>query len=170
MNQSLNQLQAILDAEMDRYRDMRDLLARERSATSPSQHRQLESLGQEKQALIDDLRQLEKRRQAVAEALAGELGLSGGAITVSRIAKRLKAPQATRLTERAAALRSLIVAVQRENRNNSRLISHYLELSHASLRLINDLVAAHSIYHKPGCGKQGPGYGDGRGRIYCGSV
>lgn len=170
MDQTLNQLLATMDDETAGYREMQAILADERAAASLSNKNRLGEVGQQKQALVTAIQEMENKRQSLVEKLAAEHGIQERPLTASRLTLYLEAPQATRLTTCARELKSIIKSVQRENNANSQLFSHSLELIQSSLKLLNELVYSHCVYHKPGSEQRATGYGGGKGRVYYGSI
>jgi flagellar biosynthesis/type III secretory pathway chaperone len=170
MNQTLTQMLETIDDEIKCYREMQTILTQEREAATRSNRDQLMRVGQAKQALVQTLTQTENRRQALADKLATRYGIQDRPLTVSKLCACLETPYATRLKALASSLKTLVETVQRENSANAKLFSHTLELIHGSLKLLNDLIYSHAVYQKPGNEHRRPGYGVGRGRVFCGTV
>ncbi|BBO79822.1 hypothetical protein DSCO28_03880 [Desulfosarcina ovata subsp. sediminis] len=172
MNPKLNQLLQVMDRETDCYQDMQTLLAEEKNTASLSNHDHLLKIGQKKQTLINALKQMEGERLQLVEALAREYGIADQEqpLTASRLAGYLDPEPASRLADRARALKRLIKQVHSKNNANAKLFSYYLELTHGALKMLNDLIYGHSVYAKPGTGARVSGYGSNRGKVFCGNI
>jgi len=170
MNQVLAQLLETINDEIGQYRDMQAVLTQERKAATGSNRDQLMRVGQAKQAIVQNITQTENRRQALVEELALRYKIKERPLTVSKLCVHLEAPHDTRLRGVASDLKTIIESVQKENNANAKLFSQALELIHGSLKLLNELIYSHAVYHKPGNEKRLPGYSSGRGRVFCGSV
>lgn len=170
MNQTLNQLLSTLDEEARRYREMQTILAREKAAATLSDRERFVRVGQEKEALVHTLQQMESKRKSLVDALAKEYEIHQRPLTVSILARFLDNRQASRLLDRARHLKSLIKTVQMENSANAKLFGHYLALIHGSLSLLNELIYGSSVYQKPGTGQQVSGCDGRRGMVFCGTV
>jgi hypothetical protein len=75
MDQTLNQLLAIMNDERAGYREMQAVLADERDAASLTGKDRLLAVGRRKQTLVRSIQEMEKRRQALVENLALERGI-----------------------------------------------------------------------------------------------
>lgn len=170
MTEIFDQLLETLDEEMTCYRNMQAVLAQERDAATKSKNDQLIRACQDKQAIVQQLKQAEKRRQKLVGQLARQLAMQDRHITISRLCASLNAPDALRLKTLADNLKTLVKTVQQENNTNARLFSHTLEIVHGSLKMLNELIYSQSVYSKPGCDKNMQGYAGHRGRVFCSSV
>lgn len=170
MTEMLNQLLKTLNDEMAHYRNMQTVLTREREATTTSNKDQLMRVGQDKQAIVEQLKQAEKRRQALVEQLARQYAIEDRPLTIRRLCASLSATDASRLKTVADNLKTLIKTVQQENNTNAKLVSHMLELVHGSLKMLNELVYSQTVYNRPGSDPHMQGYAGHRGKVFCGSV
>lgn len=170
MSQAVEQLLETLNDEMTFYLDMQAVLAQERDAATHSDRDQLIRVGQNKQAIVQQLKQKEKRRQALVEQLADQYDIQDCPLTINRLCDSIKEPYASQLKAVAGDLKTLIGTVQQENNTNAKLFTHALELVHGSLKLINELIYSQAIYSKPGSDHHSKGYAGHRGSVFYGSV
>ena len=170
MHRKLNQLLSTLDDEANAYREMQTILSREKAAASLSDRDRFIRVGQDKEALVQALQQMESRRKSLVDLLAAEYEIHQRPLTITLLSRFVGAPYSDQLLDKARRLKLLIKTVQAENNANSQLFSHYLDLIHGSLKLLNDLIYGQSIYHKPGTGKQASGYDTCRGTVFCSNV
>jgi flagellar biosynthesis/type III secretory pathway chaperone len=170
MHQNLTQLLSTLDDEADAYREMRTILNRERAMASLSDRDRFIRVSQDKEALVQTLQQMESRRKSLVESLAAGYQIHQRPMTITLLARFVDAPYGDQLLARARNLKVLIKTVQAENNANSQLFSHYLDLIHGSLKLLNDLIYGQPVYNKPGTGKHASGYDACRGTVFCSNV
>ena len=170
MTEIFDQLLETLEDELTCYRNMQAVLAQERDAATTSNKDQLVRACQDKQAIVQQLKNAEKRRQVLVDQLAHQHAIQDRPVTISRLCGSLNAPDALRLKTMADNLKSLVKTVQQENNTNARLFSHTLELVHGSLKMLNELIYSQAVYSKPGCDQQMQGYAGHRGRVFCSSV
>jgi flagellar biosynthesis/type III secretory pathway chaperone len=170
MHRKLKQLLLTLDDEANAYREMQTILNREKAAASLSDRNRFLRVFQDKEALVQTLKQMESRRKSLVDSLAAEYEIHQRPVTITLLARSVDVPVGDQLVAKAHTLKALIKTVQALNNANSQLFSHYLELIHGSLKLLNNLIYGQSIYYKPGTGKQSSGYDTCRGTVFCSNV
>jgi flagellar biosynthesis/type III secretory pathway chaperone len=170
MTEIFNQLLETLNDEMTYYRNMQAVLVQERDAATKSSKDQLVYVGQDKQAIVQQLKQAENRRQELIEQLASQYDIQGRPLTIKRLCASLTGPDALRLKTVGDDLKTLVKTVQQENNANAKLFTHSLELVHGSLKMLNELVYSQAVYSKPGSDRQMQGYAGHRGKVFCRSV
>lgn len=170
MHQIISPLLETLEDGLTVYRKMLDTISQERDAAKRSDKDQLGRVGEAKQALVIQSRQIENRRQTLVAELANQYHIHDRPLTIRRLCTFLEEPYASRLKTTAGELKTLVQTVQRENQANARLFSQALDLVHSSLKLINELVYSPAVYQKPGSEQRMQGYAGDRGKVFCGSV
>lgn len=140
----------LLNQETDLYRSLHTVLHREQDAAVLSDLDLLAKTAGEKEHLISDLRQKEKRRCQIVAALAAELGIAGREVTLTSIANAAGEPYAGRLQRINIEFRDVINSLQTANERNRELVEHSLALLRGSFNLLNDLTAPGTIYYRSG--------------------
>lgn len=172
MKPNFDYLIEIMDEEISCYERMQAILSEEKQAVMHRQRDDFHRIIQEKQSLVEEIKQIEERRRHRVDKMAQELRLADDALPLkaSQLAGHLAPPMAGQLVERATVLKRLMTHVKMENNANARLFSHYLELVHGALKMLNGLVYGHSVYAKPGTGSRVTGYGGNCGKVFCGNI
>lgn len=147
----LNHLSACVDRQLALYRKLLTLFHDERSAILASDLEELNRVVVDKETILQHIRREEVQRRQAADALASDLGLDAGALTLSQLALRLTdAPGAEELQERGTRLQSLLEEIQVESERNRSLCLHALQFVGRSIKLLSTLTHPNRVYHATG--------------------
>jgi flagellar biosynthesis/type III secretory pathway chaperone len=134
MRPALDELLAVLHAEVDHLRRLVPLLQTEQAALLRADAREVGALAGDKERAASELKRLEVRRVASLGRLAAELGLGPERVTLSRLTTLLPASDA--LAQVRAQLRAELARLADLNARNRALIDQSL----ACLRGVLDRV------------------------------
>lgn len=170
MNVTIMKLLAILDEETACYRAMQNILAEEEASITLSGKDGFDQVQIGKESLLIKIQHYEKVRKNLVDQLADAYQVDEPAMTVSKLARYIAAPDKEKLLQRAKCLRSCMADVKLKNNHNRQLIRQYLELINGSLKLLNRVIYDNSVYRRPGTGHSATGYQSSGGRFFCKSV
>ncbi len=147
-------LEAVLEAEERLYREMRELLQKERALIVALDAPGLTEVALEKEALASEGRMLERSRLEVTEELARELGLPTPRPTLSELCAALGAG-AGRLPEIHSRLVALVGATRELLDANASFAGDVLAQVGSTLRHLGRLLQERPLY-QPGRLAEGP--------------
>ncbi len=147
-------LEAVLEAEERLYREMRELLQKERELIVALDARGLSEVALEKEALASEGRMLERSRLEVTGELAKELGLPTARPTLSELCAAL-GEGAGRLPEIHSRLVALVGATRELLDANASFAGDVLAQVGATLRHLGRLLEQQPLYG-PGRLEQAP--------------
>jgi flagellar biosynthesis/type III secretory pathway chaperone len=82
--------------------------------------------------------------------LADDLKQPLAELNLSKLARLVEAPHATRLNRLRSALVTIIAKIQQANECNRALFSHSLELVKSSMNLLNNVMTSTPVYFPTG--------------------
>lgn len=156
---SIDRLTRVLIQSEQAYRELLDLLQREKEAATASDAQRLNGVVERKTDVLARLASLEKQRNAELQAIAGSLGIHGDALTLSRISRTLPDQSKEQLDGLSASLRSLAGKARRLNEENRALVAHCLHLVHGALGFFQQMLNPASVYGASGRVDKGAGSG-----------
>ncbi len=156
----------LLEREVVCYQSLLAALEKEKKAIVASDLSELSINAQEKEALLGEIKVLEKKRQSIIENLAKWFECSSRDLTITRLAERTAEPHAVRFKNISSELRPLADAAHSANSANQALLSHAIELIRSSFAFINNLLAANAIYYRSGRMQQN----DHSGKVICSNI
>jgi flagellar biosynthesis/type III secretory pathway chaperone len=150
MEELLEKLLGVLTGETELYRGLLQLLQEEKKAVVCAELKGLNETGKEKESLILKIRILEEERVKLLKKIAAAVGSPSPSLTLNELARSVKEPFTTRLTECSSTLLALLQSIQELNHTNKALLLHSLELVRGSMTLLNNVMAAHPVYFRTG--------------------
>jgi flagellar biosynthesis/type III secretory pathway chaperone len=150
MENQVNELVRLLEAETDHYRSLEQVLIEESRAGAAGQTAALIDAVDAKQSLLAKVRDAEYRRGLMIAGLLQSVGLSCREMTLSALADRVPDPLGSRLRRQGEMLRKQVQAVRRLNRSNGDLMDHCLKLVRRSLAMLDQLVSPQLVYQPAG--------------------
>jgi len=115
---------------------MLELSKQERQAISSGDSVELESVVRLQLRELSQLGRIEKRRAALNDAIASELGITGQKLTVSAIALKAKPDERKEIVALQTELTELVHQHNALNLENRELIKEHLEYSEAMIELM----------------------------------
>lgn len=139
-------LVAVLESEEDLYRELRDVLQRERELLVALDAVAFEALVRRKETLAEEGRMLEESRVAVARELAAALGASRDPLPpLADLCARL-GPTGARLREAQSRLRALVGATRELLDANATATGDALAQVRATLRMLGRVLPLDPVY------------------------
>lgn len=126
MDNNLNKLALVVEAEIRSYEQLRDLERLKRAELIAGRHQSLGEILAEEEGLAVTLRNLELRRRNLQESWALSRGLKGHC-TLGDIAGMVEGAEGEHLLELRRRLKNLSLELSRENEGNSVLVKQSLE-------------------------------------------
>jgi flagellar biosynthesis/type III secretory pathway chaperone len=136
----------ILKQEVSLYKEIIEILQKEREAIISRSPNALLGTNQDKETLLAELESLEEGRQLWVKKLAEELNFSSPKITLSLLAEKLKDPWASQLKSYQQHLSSLINTAVKLNQDNARLLHHSCNAVKQLLTLISSYNRFNPLY------------------------
>ena len=150
MHAALSDLVDLLHTEAALYRDLLQVMDRERVVMIRSRLDELGPVAAEKQTLIDRLHDVEEQRSKIIERLAEDFGCTPAELTLSRLARAAPPPHGEALGRCRTDLSGLLKRLREENRRSEVLCRHSGELLRASYGVVRGLAANGAVYHRGG--------------------
>jgi flagellar biosynthesis/type III secretory pathway chaperone len=146
----LDELLNALRAEAALYRQLLEIMSRERTALVRSRRMDLEACSSEKRQLIERLEAAGQRRAEVVRRLAGHLDRPAAEVTLRLLAQTAPEPQRGKLQQARAELLELVAQAKAENQRSELLCRHIGELLRAAYGMAKGLAANGFVYHRGG--------------------
>jgi flagella synthesis protein FlgN len=156
---SIDRLTRVLIQSEQAYRELLDLLQREKQAAMASDAQRLSGVVERKTDVVARLASLERQRNTQLQAIAGSMDIHGGALTLSHISRELPDQSKEQLDRLSASLRSLAVKTRRLNEENRALVAHCLHLVRGALGFFQQMLNPASVYGASGRVDKGSGSG-----------
>ena len=148
------------------YQMLLPVFQQEKRATLSSEPEKLGAIVEEKEDLLAQLRQLDRKRHLLLDQLASAWGVSVNALRLSIVADQLEGLQATRIRELQLSLSGLVGHIKRSNEENRRLIQHCLVLVQGTLGFFQQTVVPTDVYGASGRMSQH----NGGGKLVSGAI
>lgn len=150
MHATLSDLVDLLRGEAALYRELLQVMERERVVMTRSRRDELGPTAAEKQTLIGRLHAVEEQRSELIGRLADHFGCAPAELTLSRLARMASPPHGEALWGCRTDLSDLLKQLREENRRSEVLCRHTSELLRASYGVVKGLAASGSVYHRGG--------------------
>ena len=147
---SLTQLLDVLSREAELYQAMSTVLNKEKDAAIESELIVFNEAQIEKENILVALGLLEGQRRDLVAALADTMGHSARSMNLTKIARIVGEPFATRLKQVRSDLSVILETVQNANQRNRQLFEHSRELLRGSINLLTDMGSTNPIYYPTG--------------------
>lgn len=150
MQESLEELDRLLEQEIDAYQQLLTLQQQEKQLLLAWSLEPFQANLQAKEHLAQSMLHLERKCQGVLSRLASLLQLPPTDVTLHRLSTRVEAPYDGILLRHRARLQQLVEAVQHSNRENDSLLHHSLALVDGALAFFTSLGSEQAAYHPTG--------------------
>lgn len=146
----LKSLSDCVDRQLTLYRKLLDLFHVERSAVLASDLEELNRVIMDKELLLQNIRQAEFTRRAIADEMAARLGLAAGSLTISQLVEKVDQSHASGIKSKGARLQALIDEIQVASERNRSLCLQALQFVSGSIKLLTALSRPNQVYHATG--------------------
>ena len=146
----IDELQAILQAEVDAYQHLVELQQTEKRLLVTRALEPFLTNLHAKEHRLRILSRLEHRRQIVLHQLAPLLGLATAEVTLQQLSTRVAEPWAGALLDARARLQDAVHTLKRCNRDNARLLQDSLACIEERLRFFAALAPSRPTYQRSG--------------------
>jgi flagellar biosynthesis/type III secretory pathway chaperone len=170
MNAGIEKLILILNEQIECYHEMKTVLQDEAKAIPLSNRQGLDRTRSRKEALVDRIKDLERKREESVRQLASAYGIDASMVKVSDLAAYIPAPHDRKLRSYADRLRALIEEIRLKNGANRKMLQYYMKWANNAMNLLTDLFDEQPIYRKPGIRLENNGYRSNSGKIIRGSI
>jgi flagellar biosynthesis/type III secretory pathway chaperone len=150
MLDGLDDLLNALRAEAALYRQLLEIMGREREALVHSRRMELEACTCEKRHLIERLEAVGQRRGEVVRRLAEHLDRPAAEMTLRLLARTAPEPRRGELQHARAELLELVAQAKAESQRSELLCRHISELLRAAYGMAKGLAANGFVYHRGG--------------------
>jgi hypothetical protein len=150
MPEWLDELLNVLRTEAEIYRQLLEIISRERAAMMRSSRMELEAGSAAKSDLIERLAAVERRRTEAVERLAQHMDCPAAEVTLRRLARTSAEPQRSELQHVRAELLKRVAQVKAEHQRSELLCRHIGELLRAAYGMVKGLAANGVVYHRGG--------------------
>ncbi len=145
----LARLEDLLCRELDCYRDLLDVMLKEKEVLSTNRNEELGELLEEQKRVLFSAKSIEPRRREAMAALVGELSLEHGS-TLHQIAGSLDGAARERVLKLRGSLTHIVERVDQVNRINVMLIRNNLDFIGTTVRAILEESTPQSTYAPTG--------------------
>jgi flagellar biosynthesis/type III secretory pathway chaperone len=150
MKSSSEELVGVMRELSDACRELHAAVEREHAALLSGRLPEMTAAAADKEPLVRRLSDAERRRAALLERMAAELGLPDTALTVAALADRLPADQAGRLVQWGGELRARIARLQAAQERSEALCRGAVDMIQGAQRLLKGFLAGVPVYHGDG--------------------
>ncbi len=150
MTAYIDDLLTMLEQSENLYHQMLPVIQREKQAALSAQSDQLTSASEEKEELLAQLQQLERRRQILIHQIADDRHLPAEQIKLSTLADSSDQHQAVRMRRLSVSLNELVPKIKKANEENRAIIQHCLSIVHGALGFFQHFVIPTDVYGASG--------------------
>ncbi len=150
MTANIDNLLSILEKSEQVYQQMLPVIQREKQAALSAQPEQLTSASEEKEELLAQLQQLERKRQVLIHQIADDRQLPAEQIKLSTLADSSDQHQTSRMRRLSASLNELVPKIKKANEENRAIIQHCLSIVHGALGFFQHFVIPTDVYGASG--------------------
>jgi flagellar biosynthesis/type III secretory pathway chaperone len=160
MNRSIEHLIHVLQQCEELYHRMLSILELEKKAALAPNSSDLAQVNDEKEALLAQLKVLDRQRATLLEQIAGQLDVSADRLTLSALIEQVTPMYGSQLQTVYDALRRIVSKVQYANNESRLLITHCLALVKNTQAFFSRWTASAAVYGASGhVETNGRGYG-----------
>lgn len=150
MERMLDNLLKILREEADLFGMMLNLAQDEKDAVTRSDLDALRTATEGKTSLVPRIQDLDRKRKAVAEDLAGIMGRPTQGLNLREISGLAEEPYATQLEACRSHLSRLAASISDISFRNRELITHRLKFVRSSFFFLNNVTVSSTVYRNTG--------------------
>lgn len=154
MNEKLkdnyNQLISLLDSQIKVYRNLLDIVRKEKDILISADLDNLSENNKAKEAMLIRVRSLETQRIHVAQELCEQLKLNPEAPRLLEMAVALEGEEGEKLRNLHSVLELLLKRIQEYNKQNEELVSSALSSITGAMKAIRDTLEENPTYKREG--------------------
>jgi flagellar biosynthesis/type III secretory pathway chaperone len=160
MTATVEKLLNLLEASEGLYQDLLPAIQKEKQAALSAQVAQLTKATEEKEALLAQLRHLERKRQVLIHQVAANRKLPVEKIKLSILVEENDADHSSRARRLMTSLNELVPKIRKANEENRAIMQHCLRIVHGALGLFQHWVMPTDVYGASGQMTQHPNGGN----------
>lgn len=150
MTATIETLLNLLETSEAVYQKLLPVIRKENRAALSAQADLLICASEEKEELLAQLQQLERKRQVLIHQLAADRNLPVENVKLSTLADESDAIQSSRAKRLIASLNELVPKIRKANEENRAIIQHCLSIVHGALGFFQHWVLPTDIYGASG--------------------
>jgi flagellar biosynthesis/type III secretory pathway chaperone len=150
MADAWDELVKVLEAETALYRQLLEILGRERAALQHSRRTEIEACTAGMRDLIERLQAQERQRTEVVDRLAALVGRPAHEVTLRLLVRAAPTPFRTRLRRCRGELLELVAQIKAETQRSEALCRHVGELLRSAYGVVKGLAAKGFVYQRGG--------------------
>ncbi|MGD9366635.1 MAG: flagellar protein FlgN [Desulfobacteraceae bacterium] len=150
MSTNIEQLIAVLERSESICLQLLPVFQKEKKATLSSDPEQLSSAVADKEALLAQMRTLERQRQLLINKISTTWNVPVKEMRLSGLADRTQGTQAARLRRLHISLKELVQNIKRANEENRILIQHCLSIVHGAFGFLQHWMMPTDVYGSSG--------------------
>ncbi|MGD9249234.1 MAG: flagellar protein FlgN [Desulfobacteraceae bacterium] len=150
MPDKIEPLIEVLEKSESIYQQLLPVFQQEKKATLSSQPDRFSAIVEEKEALLAQLRQLDRQRHLILHQISKVWNIPVNDLRLSTVADKIEGPQSARIRDLRMSLKGLIQKIKRSNEENRLLIQHCLDIVQGTLGFFHQMVIPKDVYGASG--------------------
>lgn len=155
----IEQMISVLQQTERQYLELLPILQKEKQMIISARLDDIQKVSEEKERLLQSIRQLESRRKVLLDQLASDLEMKSEGLTLSAIAERVSPSYRTQLIRLRTSLKTIMAKVAAVNNESRALIHHCLGTIRQALSFLTPKSTDSSVYQSSGALSQHAGEG-----------
>jgi flagellar biosynthesis/type III secretory pathway chaperone len=166
MSDSVESLIEVLEKSESIYQQLLPVFQQEKRATLSSEPDTFSAIIVEKEALLAQLRQLDRQRHLILHQISAVWNIPVNDLRLSTVADKLEGSQSAQIRNLRLSLNGLVEKIKRSNEENRLLIQHCLDIVQGTLGFFHQMVMPKDVY---GASGQMSVY-NGNGKLVSGAI
>lgn len=146
----IEQIIDVLEQSEKLHQSLLPVIESEKQAALGSDPKRLAEVVAEKEALLANMKHLERRRIQIIHQIADAMNLSAPQVNLSTLLTRVEGAQKTRIEHLKDSLNKVVKTIKLANEENRALIRHCLALSQNALGFFQHWMMPASVYGASG--------------------
>ncbi len=166
MSNTVEPLIEVLEKSESIYQQLLPVFQQEKRATLSSEPDRFSAIVEEKEALLAQLRQLDRQRHLILHQISAVWNIPVNDLRLSTVADKLEGSQSAQIQELRLSLNELVKKIKRSNEENRLLIQHCLDIVQGTLGFFHQMVMPKDVYGASGRMSQH----NGGGKLVSGAI
>ena len=166
MSDTVEPLIEVLEKSESIYQQLLPVFQQEKRATLSSEPDRFSAIVEEKEALLAQLRQLDRQRHLILHQISAVWNIPVNDLRLSTVADKLEGSQSAQIRELRLSLNELVKKIKRSNEENRLLIQHCLDIVQGTLGFFHQMVMPKDVYGASGRMSQH----NGGGKLVSGAI
>ena len=150
MSDTVEPLIEVLEKSESIYQQLLPVFQKEKRATLSSEPGRFSAIVEEKEALLAQLRQLDRQRHLILHQISAVWNIPVNDLRLSTVADKLEGSQSAQIRELRRSLKGLVQKIKRSNEENRLLIKHCLDIVQGTLGFFHQMVMPKDVYGASG--------------------